>query len=470
MGSAGTSRSLRGQARAHTFTDVGASEGFAAARVMWICVLWALIHSVLASKQAKNLARRVAGPRYRDGLYRSTYNVQSVVLLLWAARRFTRLPDQELYRVSSPWSWLFRTSQVASLGVLLSGVRVMGILNFAGIAPLWDFLRGKDIRPEPEAQGPPIGVDNEVAMAGAFRFTRHPGNLGALGFFLFTPRMTANRAVLIVLVTLYIVLGSMHEEYRLQAAYGDAYERYRRVVPFLVPRRPSTAVTAHSLIVAALSVIHSLRTRGLRRTLLFAALGNAIPILGELLAVRVLRMLRHHMRPQVKGVPLAIALGWYNVGYGTLAIVKGIVYDAADPQGRNSLALASATALAATNLDILLDPFGLDLGLWEWSEDGPYAPDIKGPNGKRGVPLLNFGGWIALTTVVTLAYQHLQTGGNSADPPDSGDSDGPSAERAAALLLLSYYLPATLWALKRRRRKYLLYSAPFATTLWEALR
>jgi methanethiol S-methyltransferase len=124
------------------------------------------------------------------------------------------------------------------LGVLLSGVRVMGVLNFAGITPLWDFLRGKDIRPEPEAQGPPIGADDEVAMAGAFRFTRHPGNLGALGFFLFMPRMTANRAVLIVLVTLYIVLGSMHEEYRLQAAYGDAYERYRRVVPFLVPRRP----------------------------------------------------------------------------------------------------------------------------------------------------------------------------------------------------------------------------------------
>src|SRR3712207_9302179 len=47
------------------------------------------------------------------------------------------------------------------------------------------FRSGKDIRSEPEAQGPPIGDDDEVAMAGAFRFTRHPGNLGALGFFLF---------------------------------------------------------------------------------------------------------------------------------------------------------------------------------------------------------------------------------------------------------------------------------------------
>jgi len=64
--------------------------------------------------------------------------------------------------------------------------------------------------------------------------------------------------------------------------------------------RLSKAVTAHSLIVAALNVVHSLRTRGLRRTLLFAALGNAIPILGELVAVHILGMLGHHARPQVK--------------------------------------------------------------------------------------------------------------------------------------------------------------------------
>jgi protein-S-isoprenylcysteine O-methyltransferase Ste14 len=114
----------------------------------------------------------------------------------------------------------------------------MGILNFAGITPLRDLLTGKDVRPAPEAQGPPVGADDEVVRIGAFRFSRHPGNLGALGFFLFLPRMTANRAVLVVLVTLYVVLGSMHEEYRLRVAYGAAYERYRRAVPFLIPSRP----------------------------------------------------------------------------------------------------------------------------------------------------------------------------------------------------------------------------------------
>jgi methanethiol S-methyltransferase len=221
-----------------TSGGVDASGGFAPVRVVWICVLWALIHSILASKQAKDLAHRISGPHYRDGLYRLTFNAQSVVSLLWAARRFSQLPDRELYRVRPPWSWLFRASQAVSLGVLLSGVRVMGILRFAGLTPLRDLLTGSDVRPAPEAQGPPSGSDDEMVRAGAFRFSRHPANLGALGFFLFLPRMTANRAVLLVLVGFYVVLGSLHEEHRLRAAYGAAYERYRRAVPFLVPVRP----------------------------------------------------------------------------------------------------------------------------------------------------------------------------------------------------------------------------------------
>jgi protein-S-isoprenylcysteine O-methyltransferase Ste14 len=238
MGSKGRSWSSRGREGSRDYGGVDASEGFAPVRVVWICALWALVHSALASKQVKDLIRRIAGPRYRDGLYRFIFNAQSVVSLLWAARQFSRLPDKDLYHARPLWSWLFRASQVASLGVLLSGVRVMGILRFAGLTSLRDLLTGSDVRPTPEAQGPPVDSDDEVVRAGAFRFSRHPGNLGALGFFLFLPRMTANRAVLVALVALYVVLGSMHEEYRLRAAYTAAYERYRRVVPFLVPGRP----------------------------------------------------------------------------------------------------------------------------------------------------------------------------------------------------------------------------------------
>jgi hypothetical protein len=223
--------------RARIFSGVREDDSHAAGRIVLVCALWALIHSVLASKQAKDLARRVAGPRYRDGLYRVAYNVQAVVSLIWAARCFSRLPDRELYRARPPLSWLLQVGQAASLGVLLSGVKVIGVMDFAGVTRLRGLLSGLDLGPEPEAQGPPINiVDGEVVKEGAFRFTRHPGNLGAMGFFLLLPRMTTNRAVLTALVALYVVLGSMHEGYRLRAGYGGAYERYRRSVPFLVPR------------------------------------------------------------------------------------------------------------------------------------------------------------------------------------------------------------------------------------------
>ncbi len=215
-----------------------ASRSAAPGRVVLICTIWAGIHSLLASRQAKDLSARGAGSRPRDGLYRLAYNAQSVATLAWAARWFLRLPDSELYRARPPWSWLFLGGQAASLGMLFSGVRTVGVLEFSGVLPLLRLLAGRESRPEPEAQGPPLGTDGEMTTEGAFRFTRHPGNLGALGIFLLWPRMTVNRAVLAALVAVYVVLGSWHEERRLRLAYGAAFERYRRSVPFLVPRPP----------------------------------------------------------------------------------------------------------------------------------------------------------------------------------------------------------------------------------------
>ena len=205
-------------------------------RIVLVCTVLAAIHSVLASKLAKDLTRRIAGHRYRNGLYRFAFNAKSVLLLAWATYWFLRLPDREIYRVKAPWSWLFRAGQVASLGVLLSAVRVIGVLNFAGISQLQSFLAGLDPDPEPEAQGPPIGVDGRMVTAQPFRFTRHPSNLGALGVFLLFPRITVNRVTLTALVALYAILGSLHEERRLRIAYGEPFEQYRREVPFFIPR------------------------------------------------------------------------------------------------------------------------------------------------------------------------------------------------------------------------------------------
>jgi uncharacterized membrane protein len=222
-----------------------------------------------------------------------------------------------------------------------------------------------------------------------------------------------------------------------------------------VDPRLSGALTAHASAVASLSVAHSLRTRGLRRTLLFAALGGAIPLLGELVAIHVLGLLRHRVRPRIGGVPLAIALGWYNVGYNVFAVTEHLLTRA----GERERLVAPVAALAATDLDLLLDVCGLDLGLWEWNHGGSYATEVEGSNGNRGVPALNFAGWIWMIFSLTHAYLRLAPG-----TPRRAGARGP------ALLLLFYFLPAAAWAMRRRRRKYLIYSAPFLAALLAALK
>ena len=204
--------------------------------VLRVFTLLATVHSLLASRWAKDLVSRFAGPRRRNGLYRFLYNAHSVLLLVWAAWWFRRLPDRELYRAPSPWSWLIRAGQAVSLGVVLATVRASGMPS-TGIPQLRCFLAGSEPEPEPEAQGPPPAVERqEMAAAGPFRFSRHPSNLASITLFSLFPRMTANRAALAAVVTVYAVLGAIHEEHRLTRAYGAAYERYRRSVPFLLPR------------------------------------------------------------------------------------------------------------------------------------------------------------------------------------------------------------------------------------------
>ena len=234
--------------------------------------------------------------------------------------------------------------------------------------------------------------------------------------------------------------------------------------------RLSKGIMAQAVVGASLSLAHSLWARGFRRTLRFSILGYAIPVAGEYSAVNVVKVLRHHIEPQAKGVPLAVALGWYNVGYGTFAMMESILNGTRFGKAERSGPLWLETTLVATSLDLLVDPFGLDLGLWEWNSGGPYATAIEGPNGRHGVPLLNFAGWLSIIASVMLAYQGSNLDGEAADCARSGGAGSRKAGRIAALLLLPYYLPAVAWALKRGRRRYLLYSAPFSAALCAALK
>ena len=206
-------------------------------RVIAATALFAVAHSLLATRRAKRAATALLGGRRRNALYRPLYNAAAVVSTAALARYLIRLPDRGLYRLRGPLAGLMVTGQLASLLCLLWGTRQVGFGGFSGLSNLARMLaRETEITAEPEGQGPALGADGRVRATGPFRLSRHPLNFWMVPLPWLTPRMTVNLAVFNAAVTAYLVAGSLHEEARLREAYGEAYAAYQASgVGFFLP-------------------------------------------------------------------------------------------------------------------------------------------------------------------------------------------------------------------------------------------
>ena len=207
-------------------------------KIMAATVVFAGVHSLLASRTAKNTALALFGERLRNGLYRPLYNVLAVVTfgaLIFYARR---LPDRELYRIGGASAGLMQAIRAAACLCMLDGARQIGLPAFSGASNLAALLGGRPLdRPEPEGQGPVPDSHGGMKVTGPFCVSRHPLSFGMLPVFWLAPRMTVNLAAFNLVATVYLFLGSLHEERRLLAAYRQAYLDYQKSgVAFFVQR------------------------------------------------------------------------------------------------------------------------------------------------------------------------------------------------------------------------------------------
>ena len=200
-------------------------------------LLFAGVHSLLASRGAKRIATKMLSERRRNALYRPFYNVQAVITFGALVLYGMSLPDRELYRAPKPLARLMQFGQAISVLYLLYGARQIGFLRFAGVPNLLALLKAETSIPcEPEGQGPVIDVDGEMKATGPFSVSRHPLNFAMIPALWLMPRMTANLAAFNSLVTVYLILGSVHEEARLRATYGQTYIDYQKSgINFFVP-------------------------------------------------------------------------------------------------------------------------------------------------------------------------------------------------------------------------------------------
>ena len=203
-------------------------------------VAFALLHSALASRAAKRAATAIAGQRRAHAGYRLFYVGQSLLTFFLLLAYGSRLPAHTLYRVDGCAGLMLRLGQAAGFAHLLAATRPSGLLRLAGWRNLQADRHGGPIPPGPVAQGPEQGPDGALQIAGPFRWCRHPLNFTGMPIFWLTPHMTTRRLAFNLVSSAYFLLGSLHEEARLLAAYGERYRRFQRsAVPFFWPRLPA---------------------------------------------------------------------------------------------------------------------------------------------------------------------------------------------------------------------------------------
>jgi protein-S-isoprenylcysteine O-methyltransferase Ste14 len=178
-----------------------------------------LLHSLLASLTLK---RWVAAhwPRLARG-YRVMFNLQAVVLgglLVW----WTHVLGGDYL-----WQWAGAGAWVAN------GLALTALLLFFYSLTFYD---GGEFLGLNQLRGPAVPVEDQeqLKISPLHRFVRHPWYALAL-VMLWTRDMDAPRLLVVSLVTAYFLVGSRLEERKLIRYHGDAYRRYRKLVPAFIP-------------------------------------------------------------------------------------------------------------------------------------------------------------------------------------------------------------------------------------------
>ncbi len=180
--------------------------------------LWGIVHSVLASFFVKDMVRGMVGNTLMRG-YRLFYNMFAGVSFLPVLYLAATLPDQPLYQISAPWSYIMMGGQAFALVMLFVAFLQTDSLAFVGVSQLF---REKE---EP----------SQLVTRGLYKLVRHPLYTFSLLLLWLSPSVSMNSFFLYLGMTLYFLIGAYFEERKLLREFGQAYAEYRRVTPMLIP-------------------------------------------------------------------------------------------------------------------------------------------------------------------------------------------------------------------------------------------
>jgi protein-S-isoprenylcysteine O-methyltransferase Ste14 len=190
-----------------------------------VVILWAAyctLHSFLISVGFTALMTRLLKNYY--AFYRLFYVVISFILLVPLIRFTAEFESPVIIAYDAPLS--------VARYALMSGALLLFFwafffdydsLSFFGIRQILNFAK-------PKTAATPV----ELKRNGLLGMVRHPMYL-ALILYLWCQTFRMMDLVINTLLTLYVLIGTWLEERKLVLEFGEAYLRYQREVPMLIP-------------------------------------------------------------------------------------------------------------------------------------------------------------------------------------------------------------------------------------------
>ncbi len=184
-----------------------------------LCLLFFFQHSSMARKSFYSWSERLMPAKYGGTLYAIASGIVVLALVVfWQDSGYTLLTVQGIAR------WLLRAIFFLAI-INVIWTLSTGFLVLFRLQSSLDDLRGNDPRPAP------------LITHGPYRWVRHPLYLSSIMLIWTNPDLSLDRLQLNLLFTVWVIAGTLLEERKLVARFGQAYRSYQRAVPMLIPWR-----------------------------------------------------------------------------------------------------------------------------------------------------------------------------------------------------------------------------------------
>ncbi len=187
---------------------------------LWIA--YCLLHSFLVSTSFTNLLTRLLKKYY--AFYRIFFVSFSLALLIPLIRYTDQFDNNIIMIYSPPWNIVRYILLLGSLSVFFWAFFFdYDSLSFFGIRQILNFGKEKKINPS-----------EDLKKSGLLGVVRHPMYF-ALIIALWCSTFTVANVIVNIILTIYVIMGTIIEEKKLILEFGDAYVRYQQEVPMLIP-------------------------------------------------------------------------------------------------------------------------------------------------------------------------------------------------------------------------------------------